>query len=309
MKDNKALKYLTLITGVLTLLLGVYTLVRPMRTFLAIGWILGILLFVNGIELVILSLSKEKKEIGACILGVLEGLAGIILLFSGIQRFITDVMAAYMVGAIILIYGIFQIAGGTKVYKHAECRNINSISIEMCCSGNSIVSEKTINNTAHLCAELCKYIGITADTVDTFVLRHYDVLDKQCPAQWATENSAGWTTFKEKVKAILRNEEGLTMEQYAQFTGMTADKMMEQMLPSAEKNIKTRLVLEAIAKAENIEISDEKIDEKLAEMAKSYDMEVEKLKELVGEAEKQQMKDDMAVQEAIDFLVENAVEK
>lgn len=54
MKDNKALKYLTLITGVLTLLLGVYTLVRPMRTFLAIGWILGILLFVNGIELVIL---------------------------------------------------------------------------------------------------------------------------------------------------------------------------------------------------------------------------------------------------------------
>ena len=62
MKDNKALKYLTLITGVLTLLLGVYTLVRPMRTFLAIGWILGILLFVNGIELVILSLSKEKKK-------------------------------------------------------------------------------------------------------------------------------------------------------------------------------------------------------------------------------------------------------
>lgn len=104
--------------------------------------------------------------------------------------------------------------GGTKVYKHAECRNINSISIEMCCSGNSIVSEKTINNTAYLCAELCKYIGITADTVDTFVLRHYDVWDKQCPAQWATENNAGWEAFKEKVKAILRNEEELTMEQY-----------------------------------------------------------------------------------------------
>ena len=125
MKDNKALKYLTLITGVLTLLLGVYTLVRPMRTFLAIGWILGILLFVNGIELVILSLSKEKKEIGACILGVLEGLAGIILLFSGIQRFITDVMAAYMVGAIILIYGIFQIAAGT--YKTSKGKGILSI--------------------------------------------------------------------------------------------------------------------------------------------------------------------------------------
>lgn len=104
--------------------------------------------------------------------------------------------------------------GGTKVYKHAECRNINSISIEMCCSGNSIVSEKTINNTAYLCAELCKYIGITADTVDTFVLRHYDVWDKQCPSQWATENNADWIAFKEKVKAILQNEEGLTMSQY-----------------------------------------------------------------------------------------------
>lgn len=84
----------------------------------------------------------------------------------------------------------------------------------MCCSGNSIVSEKTINNTAYLCAELCKYIGITADTVDIFVLRHYDVWDKQCPAQWATENNSGWIAFKEKVKAVLRNKEGLTMEQY-----------------------------------------------------------------------------------------------
>ena len=62
MKDNKALKYLTLITGVLTLLLGVYTLVRPMRTFLAIGWILGILLFVNGIELVILSSTNRASS-------------------------------------------------------------------------------------------------------------------------------------------------------------------------------------------------------------------------------------------------------
>ena len=74
MKDNKALKYLTLITGVLTLLLGIYTLVRPMRTFLAIGWILGILLFVNGIELVILSLSKEKKEIGETLSAFIDSL-------------------------------------------------------------------------------------------------------------------------------------------------------------------------------------------------------------------------------------------
>ena len=129
--------------------------------------------------------------------------------------------------------------GGTKVYKHAECRNINSISIEMCCSGNSIVSEKTINNTAYLCAELCKYIGITADTVDIFVLRHYDVWDKQCPAQWATENSAGWTTFKEKVKAILRNEEGLTMEQYNELKNLIEKQAAEI---ADLKNINKQLV-------------------------------------------------------------------
>ena len=129
--------------------------------------------------------------------------------------------------------------GGTKVYKHTECRNINSISIEMCCSGNSIESEKTINNTAYLCAELCKYIGITADTVDIFVLRHYDVWDKQCPAQWATENSAGWTTFKEKVKAILRNEEGMTMEQYDELKNLIEKQAAEI---ADLKNINKQLV-------------------------------------------------------------------
>ena len=144
MKDNKALKYLTLITGVLTLLLGVYTLVRPMRTFLAIGWILGILLFVNGIELVILSLSKEKKEIGGCILGVLEGLAGIILLFSGIQRFITDVMAAYLVGASILVYGIFQIVGGTKVYKTSKIVVDSAVNISINNFDMSIYNDKNL---------------------------------------------------------------------------------------------------------------------------------------------------------------------
>ena len=103
--------------------------------------------------------------------------------------------------------------------------------------------------------------------------------------------------------------QGLTMEQYFQFTGMTADKMMEEMKPVALKNIQTRLVLEAIAKAENIEITDEKLDAEIAKMAESYKMEVDKLKEYMGEAEKEQMKKDMAVQEAVTFLVDNAVEE
>lgn len=103
--------------------------------------------------------------------------------------------------------------------------------------------------------------------------------------------------------------QGLTMEQYFQFTGTDSAKMLEEMKPQALKRIQTRLVLEAVAKAENIEISDEKLDEELAKMAEAYKMEVDKLKEFMGDAEKQQMKEDMAVQEAVTFLAENAVEK
>ena len=104
-------------------------------------------------------------------------------------------------------------------------------------------------------------------------------------------------------------QQGLSMEQYFQFTGMTAESMMEELRPQAVKRIETRLVLEAIAKAENIEISDEKLDEEIGKMAEAYKMEADKLKEFMGENEKKQMKEDMAVQEAITFLVDNAVEK
>ena len=103
--------------------------------------------------------------------------------------------------------------------------------------------------------------------------------------------------------------QGLTLEQYFQFTGLTADKMLEELKPQAVKRIETRLVLEAIAKAENIEISEEKFEAELVKMAESYQMEVDKLKEFMGESEKEQMKQDMAVQEAVTFLVENAVEE
>ena len=104
-------------------------------------------------------------------------------------------------------------------------------------------------------------------------------------------------------------QQGLTFEQYMQFTGMTVDKMTEEMRPQAEKRIKTRMVLEAIVSAENIEVSDERLDEEVAKMAEAYGMEVDKLKEYMGDREKEQMKLDMAVQDAITFVVENAVVK
>ena len=104
-------------------------------------------------------------------------------------------------------------------------------------------------------------------------------------------------------------QQGLSVEQYFQFTGLSEEKMMEELKPQAEKRIRTRLVLEAIAKAENIEITDEKLDEEIAKMAEAYQMEADKLKSFMGDKEKEQMKQDMAVQEAITFVVDNAVEK
>ena len=103
--------------------------------------------------------------------------------------------------------------------------------------------------------------------------------------------------------------QGLSLDMYLKYTGMTVEQMKEQARPDAEKRIRTRLVLEAVAKAENIQISDEKVDEEVAKMAEAYKMEVEKLKEFMGDAEKEQMKQDMAVQEAVTFLADNAVEK
>ena len=99
---------------------------------------------------------------------------------------------------------------------------------------------------------------------------------------------------------------GISLEQYMQYTGMTVDKLKEQMRPQAMKRIQTRLVLEAVAKAENIQISDEKVDEEIAKMAEAYKMEPEKLKGYMGEAEIASMKEDLAVQEAVDFLVAEA---
>lgn len=102
--------------------------------------------------------------------------------------------------------------------------------------------------------------------------------------------------------------QGLSMEQYFQFTGLTAEKMMEDMKPQALKRIQTRLVLEKVAEVENIQPTEEELDEEIKKMAETYKMEVEKVKGLLGEAELEQMKKDMAVQKAVTFVAEQAKE-
>ena len=102
--------------------------------------------------------------------------------------------------------------------------------------------------------------------------------------------------------------QGLTMEQYFQFTGMTAEKMQEEMKPQALKRIQTRLVLEKIAETENIEVSEEEVNEEISKMAEMYKMEADKLKELLGDRELEQMKKDMAVQKAVTLVADEAKE-
>ena len=103
-------------------------------------------------------------------------------------------------------------------------------------------------------------------------------------------------------------QQGMSLEQYFQFTGLNEEKMTEEFRPQAEKRIRTRLVLEAVVAAENIEVSDERLDEELQKMADAYQMEVDKLKEFMGDNEKKQMKEDIAVQEAVTLIADAAVE-
>ena len=102
--------------------------------------------------------------------------------------------------------------------------------------------------------------------------------------------------------------QGLSMDQYFQFTGMTAEKMMEDMKPQAVKRIQTRLVLEKIAEVENIQPTEEEVNEEISKMAETYKMEADKLKELLGEREIEQIKKDMAVQKAVSLVADAAKE-
>ncbi len=101
--------------------------------------------------------------------------------------------------------------------------------------------------------------------------------------------------------------QGLTIEQYFQFTGTNAEQLLEQMRPQALKTIQVRLVLEAVVKAEGITIADEDYEKEVATMAENYKMEADKLKALIGEKEKEQIIMDMAVQKAVDLIGETAV--
>ncbi|MCI6174906.1 MAG: trigger factor [Clostridiales bacterium] len=102
--------------------------------------------------------------------------------------------------------------------------------------------------------------------------------------------------------------QGIPIDMYLKYTGSTEEQMKEQMKPQALKQIQTRLVLEQVAKDADIQVSDERLDEEIEKIAKQYKMETDKLKAAMGDGEKDQMKKDIAVQEAISLIAENARE-
>lgn len=104
-------------------------------------------------------------------------------------------------------------------------------------------------------------------------------------------------------------QQGLSFDMYLQYTGATPDKFIESLKPEAEARIKNSLVLEAIAAAEKITASDKDLDEEIEKMAQMYQMEVDKLKEFMGDVEKEQIKADIAIQKAAELVAKKAVEK
>lgn len=145
-------------------------------------------------------------------------------------------------------------------------------------------------------AKSAKEIAVVAKIVENAQMEIPDAMVDEQVRQMADD-------FARRIQS-----QGLTVEQYFQFTGMTAEKLLEQMRPDALKRIQNSLVLEAVAEAEQIEVSEERFEEELTKMAESYSMELDKLKEMVSEDMKDQIKKDLAVQAAVDLVRDAAAE-
>ncbi len=123
-------------------------------------------------------------------------------------------------------------------------------------------------------------------------------------AMLATQQRSMADDFAQRIRM-----QGITIDQYFQFTGLTREAFLEQLRPQAEERIKSRLVLEAVAKAENLEASDEEYTAEIKKMAEAYQMDEDKITEMIGEFEQKSIKEDICIRKALELAVESAVEK
>lgn len=150
-----------------------------------------------------------------------------------------------------------------------------------------------------------KEAALTREKEEEVISKIIDNATMEIPEQMIeTQTRQMMQEFAQRIQS-----QGLSMEQYMQFSGMTPQKMQEEIQPQALKRIQSRLVLEAVVAAENIESTPEEIDKELENMASMYQMEIDKLKDLVGEEEQKQIGLDLAVQKAVSLVVDAAVEK
>lgn len=141
----------------------------------------------------------------------------------------------------------------------------------------------------------------TADE-DKVVAKVIENATMEIPDQMVEEQVNGMVNdYARRLKS-----QGISFKQYVEITGMTAEKIGEQMKPQAIKRIQTRLVLEAVVKAENIQADDAAVEEQFDKMAEDFKMDKEQIKGMFGEEQMAQLKEDLAVQKAIDFLVAEA---
>ena len=111
------MKALTIILGVLMSILGICAMAMPFRVFLGIGWLVGALFVIYGVQMAVGSLKKEKKDIFSCIFGVITVVLGAWITLSAVQRTLTDILIAYLVGFYLIIFGVLRCAAAYKLFK------------------------------------------------------------------------------------------------------------------------------------------------------------------------------------------------
>lgn len=116
-----------IVLGILTALVGVYAFCVPLSVFLGIAWVIAILIVVNGVDAIVDGASGVNKNVGKIVLGSLVTLGGILLFFSGILRFMTDIFMVYLIGGALIVYGVFQIYSGWKTRTVSKGMGIASI--------------------------------------------------------------------------------------------------------------------------------------------------------------------------------------
>lgn len=123
------MKTISIILGIAMCILGVCAATMPFRIFLGLGWLVGALFIVNGITMAINGFKKETKNVWAGVFGIISAILGLWITFSAVQRVLTDLMIAYLIGFYLILQGVYRIVDGYKLYKMGEKKSAIAVII------------------------------------------------------------------------------------------------------------------------------------------------------------------------------------